>query len=94
MSADLVELARQRLLHRDGPIDGEVGAAVDDTVAGYQFLLEQGIPPERLAIAGDSAGGALTLAALVAGRDAGLPMPAAAVCACRHSSIWRAPASR
>ena len=55
-------------------------AAVDDTVAGYQFLLEQGIPPERLAIAGDSAGGALTLAALVAGRDAGLPMPAAAVC--------------
>ena len=27
-------------------------AAVDDTVAGYQFLLEQGIPPERLAIAG------------------------------------------
>ena len=55
-------------------------AAVDDTVAGYQFLLEQGMPPERLAIAGDSAGGALTLAALIAGRDAGLPMPGAAVC--------------
>ena len=55
-------------------------AAVDDTVAGYQFLLEQGIPPERLAIAGDSAGGALTLAALIAGRDAGLPMAGAAVC--------------
>ena len=55
-------------------------AAVDDTVAGYQFLLEQEFPPERLAMAGDSAGGALTLAALVAGRDAGLPMPAAAVC--------------
>ena len=55
-------------------------AAVDDTVAGYRFLLDQGLPSARLAIAGDSAGGALTLAALVAGRDAGLPMPAAAVC--------------
>lgn len=55
-------------------------AAVDDTIAGYRFLLDQGLPPERLAIAGDSAGGALTLAALVAGRDAGLSMPAAAVC--------------
>ncbi len=55
-------------------------AAVDDTVAGYRFLLDQGLPPSRLAVAGDSAGGALTLAALIAGRDAGLPMPAAAVC--------------
>ena len=55
-------------------------AAVDDTVAGYRFLLDQGLPHSRLAIAGDSAGGALTLAALIAGRDAGLPMPAAAVC--------------
>ena len=55
-------------------------AAVDDTVAGYRFLLDQGLPSARLAIAGDSAGGALTLAALVAGRDAGLPMPASAVC--------------
>ncbi len=55
-------------------------AAVDDTVAGYQFLLDQGLPPQRLAIAGDSAGGALTLAAMAAGRDAGLPMPAAGVC--------------
>ncbi|MFZ3302114.1 MAG: alpha/beta hydrolase [Mycobacterium sp.] len=55
-------------------------AAVEDTVAGYRFLLDQGPPPARLAIAGDSAGGALTIAALVAGRGAGLPMPAAAVC--------------
>ena len=55
-------------------------AAVDDTLAGYRFLLEQGLVPERLAIAGDSAGGALTLAALIAGRDAGLPMAGAAVC--------------
>ena len=55
-------------------------AAVDDSVAGYRFLLEQGLRPARIAIAGDSAGGALTLAILVAARDAGLAMPAAAVC--------------
>ncbi len=55
-------------------------AAVDDTLAGYGFLLGLGLSAARLAIAGDSAGGALTLAAMIAGRDAGLPMPAAAVC--------------
>ncbi len=55
-------------------------AAVEDGVAGYRFLLNQGLAPARLAIAGDSAGGGLTLATLVAARDAGLPLPAAAVC--------------
>lgn len=51
-------------------------APVEDTVAGYRFLLDQGIRPERVAIAGDSAGGGLTVAAMVAIRDAGLPQPA------------------
>lgn len=54
-------------------------AAVDDAVAGYRALLGQGIAPASIAIAGDSAGGGLTVAMLVAARDAGLPMPAAAV---------------
>lgn len=54
-------------------------AAVDDAVAGYRGLLGQGIAPGDIAIAGDSAGGGLTVAMLVAARDAGLPMPAAAV---------------
>lgn len=53
-------------------------AAVDDGVAAYRALLDQGIAAARLAIAGDSAGGGLTIATLVAARDAGLPMPAAA----------------
>lgn len=52
-------------------------AAVDDTVAAYRGLLDQGFSPSEIAIAGDSAGGGLTIAALVAARDAGLPMPAA-----------------
>lgn len=55
-------------------------AALDDCVAGYQHLLELGHAPERIVIAGDSAGGALTLGTLLRLRDAGLPMPAGAVC--------------
>ena len=54
-------------------------AAVDDAVSAYRALLSQGIAPGSIAIAGDSAGGGLTVAMLVAARDAGLPMPAAAV---------------
>ena len=54
-------------------------AAVDDAVSGYRGLLDLGIEPGAIAIAGDSAGGGLTVAMLVAARDAGLPMPAAAV---------------
>jgi epsilon-lactone hydrolase len=55
-------------------------AALDDAVAAYRWLLSTGINPGRLVIAGDSAGGGLTVATLVALRDAGLPLPAAAVC--------------
>lgn len=55
-------------------------AAVEDATAAYAWLLEQGYAPEKVVIAGDSAGGGLTLATLVSARDRGLPMPAAAVC--------------
>jgi monoterpene epsilon-lactone hydrolase len=54
-------------------------AALEDAVAAYQGLIESGLSPSRLAIAGDSAGGGLTIATLVATRDKGLPMPACAV---------------
>jgi acetyl esterase/lipase len=54
-------------------------AAVDDAVAGYRWLLAQGAKPGRIAIAGDSAGGGLTAATLVAIRDAKLPTPGAGV---------------
>jgi acetyl esterase/lipase len=54
-------------------------AAVDDAVAAFRYLLRSGIAPTGLAIAGDSAGGGLALATLVALRDAGEPLPAAAV---------------
>lgn len=54
-------------------------AAVDDAVAWWKELLRQGIQPKNVVFAGDSAGGGLALACLVASRDQGLPMPAGAV---------------
>ena len=55
-------------------------AAVDDALAGYRFLLASGFAPRRIAIAGDSAGGGLAVAAMVAIQDAGLPQPAGGWC--------------
>lgn len=53
-------------------------AAVDDAVAAYRWLLDEGLAPQQVAVAGDSAGGGLTAATLVALRDAGDPLPGAA----------------
>lgn len=55
-------------------------AAVEDAVAAVRFVRKSGFAPGRTAIAGDSAGGGLTLAALIALRDAGDPTPAAGLC--------------
>jgi epsilon-lactone hydrolase len=55
-------------------------AAVDDALSAYRWLLAQGLKPERIAVAGDSAGGGLVVATLVAIRDAKLHLPAAGVC--------------
>jgi acetyl esterase/lipase len=53
-------------------------AALDDAVAAWRGLIELGNSPERLLVAGDSAGGGLAVALLVACRDSGDPLPAAA----------------
>ncbi|HEY77852.1 MAG TPA: alpha/beta hydrolase, partial [Dehalococcoidia bacterium] len=55
-------------------------AAVEDAIAGYRWLLSQGVDATQVVIAGESAGGGLVMATLVALRDAGEPLPAAAVC--------------
>ena len=55
-------------------------AAVEDAAAGYRWLISSGFPPERIAIAGDSAGGGLAIAAMLKLRDSGLPLPAAGIC--------------
>lgn len=50
-------------------------AASDDALIAYRWLLENGYAPERVFIAGDSAGGGLTLATALQIRDQGLPAP-------------------
>ena len=57
-------------------------AALEDTVAAYTWLLGHGYDPNKIIIAGDSAGGNLTLATLLKIRDSGLPLPNAAVTIC------------
>jgi epsilon-lactone hydrolase len=53
-------------------------AAVDDALAAYQALLQDGTAPSAIAFVGESAGGGLAVATLVNARDHGLPLPAAA----------------
>jgi len=55
-------------------------AALEDAVAAYRWLLGRGLAPGRIVLAGDSAGGGLTVATLIALRDRGLPRPAGGVC--------------
>src|ERR1700704_5646347 len=50
-------------------------AAVDDARAAYEGLLAQGIAPAQIALAGESAGGGLAIATLLALREAGVPLP-------------------
>lgn len=54
-------------------------AAIEDSLKVYRWLLAQGVDPAKIMIVGDSAGGGLCLAMLVALRDQGIPLPAGAV---------------
>jgi acetyl esterase/lipase len=51
---------------------------VEDALVAYRWLLREGYAPGKLAIGGDSAGGSLALQALMAMRDEGVALPAAA----------------
>jgi epsilon-lactone hydrolase len=53
-------------------------AAVEDARAAYEGLLAQGIAPAQIALAGESAGGGLAVATLLALREAGVPLPSCA----------------
>jgi epsilon-lactone hydrolase len=79
LAARLSRAAKARVLVIDYRLAPEhpFPAAVDDSVAAYRWMLAQGLKPSRIAVAGDSAGGGLTAATLVAIRDAKLPVPAA-----------------
>ena len=82
MLAHLARAAKARVLALDYRLAPEIPfpAPVEDSVSAYRWLLSQGIAPEKMVIGGDSAGGGLTVAALVALRHVGEPMPAAGVC--------------
>lgn len=54
-------------------------AALDDVASTYRWLISAGVEPRTTALVGDSAGGALVLSLLQQLRDAGDPLPAAAV---------------
>lgn len=54
-------------------------AGIDDCEQAYRALLAEGVAPEQIILAGDSAGGGLALAVLLRARDAGLPLPGCAI---------------
>ena len=76
--AYLARTAQARVLSVDYRMAPEnpFPAAVDDAVAWWKALLAQGILPSEVVFGGDSAGGGLALAACLAARDQGLPLPA------------------
>jgi acetyl esterase/lipase len=82
LASELGRAAGTRVLALDYRLAPEAPfpAAVDDALAGYRFLLKSGFAPGSIAIAGDSAGGGLTVATLLAARAAGLPQPACGFC--------------
>ena len=81
LMAHLARAAKARVLALDYRLAPETPfpGPIDDTVNAYQWLLSEGIEPANMAIAGDSAGGGLVVAALVALKSVGEPLPAAGV---------------
>lgn len=82
MVAHLAQKAGLRALlvdYRVAP-DYPFPAPLDDCLTAFCWLLKQGIPAQRIVIAGDSAGGNLTITTLMKLRNRGEPLPAAAAC--------------
>ena len=82
LCSHIARATRARLLSVDYRLAPEhpFPAAVDDAVTAYRFTISEGYAPEAVALCGDSSGGGLALATLVALRERGDPMPAAAIC--------------
>jgi acetyl esterase/lipase len=82
MGAHLARNLGMRILMVDYRLapDYPFPAALDDCVTAYRWLLKQGIVAQNIVVAGDSAGGNLTITALMKLRDRGNSLPAAAAC--------------
>ena len=78
--AELARRTRGRVITLDYRLAPEhpFPAAVDDAQAAYKGLLDLGVDPGQIALAGESAGGGLAVATLLALRDAGIPLPSCA----------------
>ena len=87
--------ANVRLLNFDYRLAPEhpYPAAVDDAVAAYRWLLEQGWTADRIALGGDSAGGALGVTLMTVLRDAGDPLPACHMSLCPWADVTNGAAS-
>lgn len=82
LCGNIAHFARARVLSIDYRMAPEhpFPAALDDSVAAYRWLLDNGTKPDRIVIAGDSSGGGIALSALAVLRDSHTPLPQAAVC--------------
>ncbi len=85
LAADLASQVGRRTDAKVISVDYRLGpehpypAGVDDALAAYEALLDDGIAPSEIVFAGESAGGGLAIATLVNARDHGLPLPVAAL---------------
>jgi monoterpene epsilon-lactone hydrolase len=79
LTANLVVRAGIRAISLDYRLAPEhpYPAGINDAVAAYRALLDDGADPQSIAFAGDSAGGGIAVGACLLERDAGLPLPAA-----------------
>lgn len=89
LTSSLAWSARVRVLAIDYRLAPEhpFPAAVDDAVAAYEALLGEGVDPAALFVAGDSAGGGLTLLLLLELKRRGLPQPAGAICLSPYTDL-------
>jgi len=78
--ADLARRTGARVITLDYRLAPEhpYPAALEDAQAAYRALLDQGVNPGKIALAGESAGGGLAVAALLRLRDTGTPLPSSA----------------
>lgn len=82
LAARIARAAKSQMLMVDYRLAPEhpYPAGLNDALKAYQYLLSERISPDKIVIAGDSAGGGLAIALLQTLRNKQMPMPAAAVC--------------
>lgn len=95
LTTHLARAARARVLAVDYRLAPEhpYPAAVEDALTAYRYVVAAGNAPADIALVGDSSGGGLVLATLIALRDQGDELPATAVCLCPWTDLTLSGAS-